>query len=125
MNKNNDILKKLQTEGFIWIICLIIIGLSFYANYIKKEYYMYKDISAKTKYRNLTIFIFLIALLIYIYFFNDSYNDVINLKVSDSYNKKFFSNANLTAATFILIAGVILLFIAIYDTELDSKIPFN
>lgn len=125
MNKNNDILKKLQTEGFIWIICLIIIGLSFYANYIKKEYYMYKDISAKTKYRNLTILIFLIALLIYIYFFNDSYNDVINLKVSDSYNKKFFSNANLTAATFILIAGVILLFIAIYDTELDSKIPFN
>lgn len=125
MNKNNDILKKLQTEGFIWIICLIIIGLSFYANYIKKEYYMYKDISAKTKYRNLTILIFLIALLIYIYFFNDSYNDVINLKVSDSYNKKFFSNANLTAATFILIAGVILLFIAIYDTELDSKISFN
>lgn len=125
MNKNNGILKKLQTEEFIWIICLIIIGLSFYANYIKKEYYMYKDISAKTKYRNLTIFIFLIALLIYIYFFNDSYNDVINLKVSDSYNKKFFSNANLTAATFILIAGVILLFIAIYDTELDSKIPFN
>lgn len=125
MNKNDDIFRKIQTEEFIWIVYLVIIGLSFYANSIEKKYYMYNDGSKKIKYRSLTILIFLIALFVYIYFFNDSYNDVLNLKETDSYNKKFFNKANLAASTLILIAGVILLFIAIYDTELDTELAFS
>ena len=125
MNTNSDIFKKIQIEEFIWIIYLVIIVLSFYANSIEKKYYMYKDNNEKEKYRSLIILIFLIALCVYIYFFSDSYNNVLNLKMDDSYNKKFFNKANLTASTLILIAGVILLFIAIFDTELDTELAFS
>ena len=48
-----------------------------------------------------------------------------NLNISDTYNKKFFNKANLTASTLILIAGTILLFIAIFDIELDTELAFS
>lgn len=125
MNRNDEILKKIKTEEYIWIIYIIIIFLSFYANSNERKYYMYKDNSYKIVYRNLNIIIFLVALCIYIYFFNDSYKDVLNLKKSDSFDKIFFNKANLIASTLIFIAGIILLFIAIYDTELDTELAFS
>lgn len=125
MNEQNVILEKIQIEEYIWIIYLIIIGLSFYANSLEKKYYKYSDIESKEKYRQFTILIFLIALIVYIYFFNDNYNEVKNLKLSDSYDRKFFNNANLAASTLILIAGTIFLFIAIYDVNLDTEIAFS
>lgn len=125
-NENNqEILKKIQTEEYIWIVYLVIIGLSFYANNIEKKYYQYNDLKAKEKYRRLSILIFTIALVVYIYFFQDSYRDVKNLKPWDSYSKRFFNNANLTASTLILIAGVILLFVAIFDTDLETELAFS
>lgn len=125
MNKNNKILKKIKYENFIWITYLIIIGLSFYSNSLEKKYYQYNDNSAKEKYRKLNILIFSTALIIYIYFYNDSYHDVRELKPWDSYNKKFFNKASLTASTLILIAGTILLFIALFDENLDTEIAFS
>lgn len=125
MDERGEILKKIRIEEFIWIVYLVIIGLSFYSNYIERKYFTYGDLQAKEKYRNLTILIFLIALFVYIYFFNDSYKDVRNLKPTDSYSKKFFNKANLTASTLILIAGTIFLFIALFDVELDTEIAFS
>lgn len=125
MDERSEILKKIQTEEYIWLLYLVIIGLSFYSNSAEKKYYMNDDLAAKEKYRRLNILIFLIALMVYIYFFNDSYKDVKNLCPKDSYNKKFFNKANLTASTLILIAGAIFLFIAIYDVELETELAFS
>lgn len=125
MERNDDIFKTIQIEEYIWIIYLVLIGLSFYANSIEKRYYIYNNDSDKSKYRSIIILIFFIALLVYIYFFNNSYNDVLKLKETDSYNKKFFNQANLLASTLIFIAGIIFLFIAIYDTDLDTEIAFS
>ena len=36
---NNDRLKKIKTENEIWIIYLIIIGLSYWSNYYEKDYF--------------------------------------------------------------------------------------
>lgn len=125
MNGNEEILKKIQYENYIWIAYLVIIGLSFYANSFEKKYYQYNDCLSKEKYRQLNIFIFSIALVIYIYFFNDSYNDVAGLRENDSSNKVFFNNISLMASTLILISGVILLFIAIFDQNLETEIAFS
>lgn len=125
MDKTNKIFKKLNIEENIWIIYLIIIALSFYGNSLERNFYKYRDNYSKEQYRKINIIIFLIALCVYIYFFKDSFNDVINLNNLDSYSKIFFNKANLTASTLILIAGTILLFIAIFDIELDTELAFS
>lgn len=125
MNETYEILRKIKIEEYIWIVYLVIIGLSFYSNYIERIYYTTNNIYAKEKYRKLTILIFSIALLVYIYFFVDSYRDVSKLNCCDSSRKIFFSKASLTASTLILVAGVILLIIAIYDTELEIELAFS
>lgn len=125
MNEKREILKKLKVEEDIWLIYLLIIGLSFYSNSVERKYYINNDLEAKEKYRKINILIFLIALIIYIYFFNDSYNDIKNLSSSDSYDKRFFNKASFTASTLILISGAILLFIAIYDENLSTELAFS
>ncbi len=125
MNEKRKILKKLKVEEDIWLIYLLIIGLSFYSNSVERKYYINNDLEAKEKYRKINILIFLIALIIYIYFFNDSYNDIKNLSSSDSYDKRFFNKASFTASTLILISGAILLFIAIYDENLSTELAFS
>lgn len=125
MNEKREILKKLKVEEDIWLIYLLIIGLSFYSNSVERKYYINNDLDAKEKYRKINILIFLIALIIYIYFFNDSYNDIKNLSSSDSYDKRFFNKASFTASTLILISGAILLFIAIYDENLSTELAFS
>ena len=108
MNNNNDILEEIETENFIWVIYLFIIGISFLANFYEKKYYKNNDIDAKEKYRLLNIFVFSVALVIYLYFFKGNYNKVKNLSCFDSKEKIKFNELNLLAATLIVIAGVIL-----------------
>lgn len=125
MNNNAEILKKINTEEFIWVVYLVIIGLSFYSNHQERKYYIEKDPKAKSKYRNLNIIIFTIALLVYLYFFIDGYKDVNNLKPWDSDSKRFFNEASFFATTLILIAGATLLFIAIFDVDLETELAFS
>ena len=51
MDEKSEILKKIQIEEYIWIVYLIIIGLSFYSYKVEREYYVYNDLRAKEKYR--------------------------------------------------------------------------
>ncbi|MBQ2639940.1 MAG: hypothetical protein IJF92_04165 [Bacilli bacterium] len=125
MTETNEILKKINIENNIWIIYLIIIGLSFYSNAIEKNYYIYNDLCAKEKYRILNIIIFSIALVVYCYFFKDSYDSVKNINIFDNKKKKTFKELSFLASTLILISGVILLYIAIFDTNLDTELAFS
>lgn len=125
MNDINEILDKLKIEDNIWIIYLIIIGLSFYSNKIEKNYYLYNDLKSKDKYRKLNILIFSIAIVVYAYFFQDGFNSLINLKNCSDKNKVFFNNASFVASTLILISGAIFLYIAIFDTNLDTELAFS
>lgn len=69
MNECIEILRKIKIEEYVWVIYLIIIGLSFYSNSIEKNYYIKNDIDAKNRYRKLNIIIFTVVLIVYIYFF--------------------------------------------------------
>lgn len=122
---NTDILKEIETENFIWVIYLVIIGFSFVANAFEKDYYMNNNLDSKNKYRTINIFIFSVALLIYLYFFKGNYKVVNELNGCDSYDKRKFNELNLVASVLIVVAGAILLYIAIFDKNLDTEIAFN
>lgn len=125
MNEKEEILKKIKTENYVWIIYFILIGLCLYGNTFEKNYVLYNDQKSKETYRKITIFIFAVALIIYLYFFFDNYKDVKNLKPTDSKRKKDLNELSLLGSTLILIAGLIFIYIAIVDTELDVELAFN
>lgn len=125
MNDNYGILQEIETENFVWVIYLLIIGLSFVANKFEKDYYLNGNDDSKEKYRIINIFIFSVALLVYLYFFKGNYDIVKELNCCDSREKVHFNNLNFVASTLIVIAGIILLYIAIFDENLDTEIAFN
>lgn len=122
---NSSILKEIETENFIWIIYLFLIGLSFLANKFEKDYYINGNITDKEKYRIINIFVFTVALIIYIYFFKGNIDTVNKLNCDDSYDKIFFNKLNLFSTSLIVIAGIIFLYIAINDKNLETEISFN
>lgn len=124
-NELNDKLKELKIEDFIWVIYIGIIILSWYSNSLERKYYVYNDLGSKEKYRKIIIFIFSILVIVYLYFFIDSYNSVKNLKTTDSTKKKNLNNLSLLASSLILISGIIFLYIAIKDEDLNVELAFN
>lgn len=126
LNMNNDdVLKAIETENFIWFIYLFIIGISFVANSFEKDYYVNGNIESKDKYRVINIFVFATALLIYFYFFYDNYKTITTLDCNSSSEKLLFNKLNYIASILFVIAGCIFLYIAIYDKNLDTEISFN
>ena len=122
---NSEIIKEIETENFVWVIYLFIIGLSFLANKFEKDYYINGNIDDKEKYRIINIFIFSVVLVIYIYFFKENIKSVNKLNCNDSYEKIMFNKLNLLATFLIVIAGIIYLYIAIKDENLETEIAFN
>lgn len=125
MNKNNKIIEEIQTENFIWVVYLFIIGVSFLANSFEIDYYKTGDKNSKEKYRLLNIFVFSVALIIYLYFFKGNYKNVQTLNCRDSKSKILFNELNCMASILIVIAGAILLYIAIFDKDLETEISFS
>lgn len=125
MNEKEDLLKKIKAENTVWIIYIILIIICLYGNTLEKNYVLYNDQISKEKYRKITIFIFIVAIIVYLYFFYDSYNDVKNLKPTDSKRKKELNKLSLLGSTLILASGLIFLYIAIVDKNLDVEVAFN
>lgn len=125
MEELNRRLKQIKIENYIWIIYLIIIGLSLYANSFEKKYFLYNDPCDKEKYRNINIIVFTIVTIIYFYFFIDNYEDVKNLKNTDSKKKKDLTNLSFIATALVLISGIIFLYIIISDEDIETEIAFS
>ena len=121
----NSKLKELRIEDYIWIIYIGIIILSWYSNSLERKYYLYNDIISKEKYRKIMILIFSILLIVYVYFFKSSFDDIKNIKVTDSNKKKMLNYLSSLASLLILISGAIFLYIAYADTDLNVEIAFN
>ena len=118
-------LKQIKIENFIWVIYIGIICISWYSNYLEKNYFLYNDEESKESYRKLTIFIFSILVIIYIYFFKDSIDEIKELSVNDSKKKKDLTYLSMIGSILILISGFIFLYIAIKDEEINVEIAFN
>ncbi len=124
MRNKEEVLKTIQMENYIWIVYLILIGLSFLANKEEVKYFLYGDKIAKKNYRTLLIIVFSIAVVIYYYFFKSGLAEYKNIKIDDTCSKKFFETINFIATILVLISGIIFLFIAIFDEHVETEIAF-
>lgn len=118
-------LKQIKIEDFIWVIYIGIIALSYYSNHLEKKYYIFNDLNSKNQYRKIIIVIFSILIIVYFYFLIDAYNSVRDLKCSDTEKKKRLINLSFLASLLIFISGLIFLYIAISDTDLNVELAFN
>lgn len=118
-------LKEIKIEDFIWIIYIGIIFFSWYSNSLETKYFKYNDLESKEKYREITIIIFITLLIVYYYFLKDSIDSIKKLKETDSDKKKLLVYLSFIASLLIFISGIIFLFIAISDEDVDVEIAFN
>ena len=126
MNEDiSDRLKEIKIEDIVWIIYIGIIILSFYSNELEKNFFYTKNPIQKEKYRKILILIFSILLIVYLYFVKDSLDSVKKLSPHDSIQKQNLTYLALVASTLILISGVIFLYIAIKDENIDVELAFN
>ena len=124
-NELKEKLKEIEIENYIWIIYIFIIFLSWYSNSLEKEYFINKNINSKNEYRKILIFIFSILCIIYFYFLYDSKKSVDNLKYNDSISKIELTKLSYIASLLIFISGIIFLYIAIKDEDLNVELAFN
>ena len=120
-----DKLKELKIEDSIWLIYIVIIFLSWYSNSLERKYFLYNDLKSKEKYRKIMIFIFAILLIVYTYFLKDAKDGIDKLKITDSKKKKELSYLAFIASFFIFISGIIFLYIAFVDNDIDVELAFN
>lgn len=120
---NNERIKQIKIENYIWIIYLIIIGLSYCANFFETDYFQTSNEQSKKYYRYLNILVFFILIIVYSYF---EINSLTGLKEqTDSITKKQYEELIFIASTLILLSGIIFLYIAIKDENLETEIAFN
>lgn len=125
MNEKKKRIKQIEIENTIWLVYIFIIGLCLYANSFEKNYFETGNINSKETYRNLTIIIFTIAIIIYIYFFKDSYDGIKSMSQHASKKTKDLNNLSFIGTILILISGIIFLYIAVIDKDLDVELAFN
>ena len=118
-------LKRLKEEDLIWLVYFFIVTFAIISNYYEKDYFITNNQISKEKYRNILIFIFSVALLVYTYFLYDSYKDYKNLSIYDNKKKKDFTKYSLIGSILIFIAGSIFLYIAINDQDIEAELAFN
>ena len=118
-------LKENRIEDFIWVIYLGIIILSYYSNTLEDKYFKNNDLVAREKYRHIMIFIFSILVVVYLYFLYESYKDIKKLKESDSTHKITLVYLSFIGSLFIVLSGLIFLYVAYNDEDLSVEIAFN
>ena len=122
---NNELLnriKEIKTENIFFGIFIVLIIIGYYANKREIDYFLTKDESAKKDYYYIMIIIFIIVVTISSYYFYQSYQEVIKLQNKTYSKEKEYANLELIASELALIAGIIYLYIAITDTNIETEI---
>ncbi|MBR3161431.1 MAG: hypothetical protein IKF19_01715 [Bacilli bacterium] len=120
-----DKLRELSIEDFIWVIYIGIIILSWYANDLERDFFINNNLNSKNKYREVMIVIFSILIVVYYYFLKDSYDSLMNININDSEDKKNLIYLSFIASLFIFISGLIFIYIAVKDKNMDVELAFN
>ena len=115
-------LKMLKIEDLLWCVLIGLILLSMYANNIERDFLVTNNKESQKKYRELIIFIFSVAFLIYLFYVISGYQDLMRLTKEDSFKRVEYANLSYIASVFILLAGIIYLYIAITDTEIEAEL---
>ena len=122
MSDLNQTLKELRNEDIIWIINLFIASFAILSNSFERDYLLSKNLRSKKRFKTINITIGAISFFIFLYFFLLSYSRCQkNRKTS---MKDFcLQNANLVAASLVLIASIIYFFTEILsDDDFEANI---
>lgn len=121
----NERLEDIKFEDFVWIIYIGIIILSWYANSLERNYFTTNNGVSREKYRSIMIFIFIVLVTFYFLFLKDSYEDLQNLKPSDTEQKKQLTFLSFIGSLLVFISGLLFLYVIIKDETIDVEIAFN
>ncbi len=124
-NNNQELeerLKELKSEEVIWIILIGLIFLSFYNNNIERDFLINKNKASQEKFHYIQIFIFGVATLTYLFYVFDDFKDVFSLNEFSTPKKVQNTYLSLVASLSILLSGLIYIYIAIVDLELETEI---
>jgi len=116
-------LKQIKAENNIWIIYLLIIGLSFYSNQLETDYFKNNNEISKEKYRKINIIIFSTLVIVYCFFEKEAISSIKEKDKTKTQEK--YDNLALFASTLILISGIIFLYIVIVDKGIEEEVAFN
>ena len=116
-------IKQIETENKIWLIYLVIIGMSYFSNYYERDYFENHNLKSKEIYQKTNATVFTILLIIYSYFEKDA---IESFKIKNKTKKqKEYDTLSLIATSAVLLSGIIFLYIILDDKNLDSEIAFN
>ena len=124
-NEVNAKLKDINVENNIWVIYIIIIFASWYSNSLEQKYFLYNDKNSKEKYREIMIKIFLILTIVYFYFFKSAMDDINELKPTDTLKKRKLTELSAIGSLLIVVSGLVFLYIAYQNQDIDVEIAFN
>lgn len=115
-------LKEIKIENVVFLIFIILILLAYYANEREVDYFLNRDQKAKNDYYYLMIIIFLVVVIVSGYYFYDCYKEVLsnNDKCFSKESKYAYLELMANGATFV--AGLIYLYIAVTDKNIDAEI---
>lgn len=122
---NNELekrLKEIKIENIAFGIFIILIILAYYANDLEIDFFLNNNKNSQRKYYYTMIFIFSVVVIISAYYFYQAYQEIISIKNDGSLKKQKYANLDLIASGAALIAGLIYLYIAITDTEIEAEI---
>ena len=115
-------INEINTENVVFLIFIILIIMSYVANSFEKKYFLYSDNSYKKIYYYIQVVIFFVVVSVNLYYVYISYLEVANLSRCSSYKKIKYAYLDYYASIFALIAGLILLYVAIDDVDIDTEI---
>ena len=115
-------INEINTENVVFLIFIILIIMSYVANSFEKKYFLYSDNSYKKIYYYIQVVIFFVVVSVNLYYVYISYLEVANLSWCSSYKKIKYAYLDYYASIFALIAGLILLYVAIDDVDIDTEI---
>lgn len=121
-NELNKRLKQIEVEDFVFLIFIILIILAYYANVLERDYFINKNEEAKEGYYNMQIVIFFITVVISAYYFYQSYLELNSLKYVEYSKRKEYAYLSFIGSGAVLVAGLIFLYIAITDKEIEAEI---
>ena len=118
-------LRELKIEDFIWLIYIGIIFFSWFANSLERKYFIFNDTESREKYRVVMTGIFIVLIIVYFYFLKEAYEDLQELKETDTDKRKQLTILSFVASLLIFLSGIIILYIIVSDEFLEVEIAFN
>ena len=117
MNDDNELIKRLSFENYIWITFIVVSILDIYGDELIKRSVKENDFKVKIKAENLFLFVGLISIVVYVYFFYRNYTDY-----KKHCNKQY--EVRLFGSILLLVGSLCLIYFQLYTTK-DIELPSN